>query len=157
MIYRNWLIEGLALFLLGYYIHYRQKEIKISNKILLAIIIVSSIMCIIERILIGRDFGINIFTFPQVIALFIFAVKNPNKFKNSKLCILGTKCSMLVYLLHPLIWHCFEYMYKIMKINENIIALYLMPVIIVIVTILISLLINNIISKIQSRKETVND
>lgn len=79
--YRNWLIEGFSFFILGYFLHEHQNIIAVKNSTLLVIIIVSTLLCLLERYLMGRDFGVNICTLPQVAALMIYAINNPNKHK----------------------------------------------------------------------------
>ena len=65
MCYRNWLIEGLPFFFAGHWIHANQDRIRISDKVLLLIILVSTLLCLVERKLLGRDFGMNIMTIPR--------------------------------------------------------------------------------------------
>ena len=101
-IYRNFLIEGFPYFTLGYYLHSKQDKIQINNKALIIAIIVSTVMCLGERSWLGRDFGVNICTIPQVIAIFLFGIKNP--LCGKKLSNIGKKYSMYVYIFHPVIW-----------------------------------------------------
>ncbi len=77
MYYRNFLIEGFPFLMMGYAIHKYQNRITLSNKNLWLILFVSTIACIFERILLGRDFGVNISSFPQVVSLFLLSVRNP--------------------------------------------------------------------------------
>ena len=61
-VYRNWLIEGLAFFLLGRWIKEKKDKVKLSNTVLLVIVGVSTVLCLLERRVMGRDFGVNICT-----------------------------------------------------------------------------------------------
>lgn len=70
-VYRNWLIEGLAFFMLGRWVKENKNRVVIPNSALILIIIVSTLLCLLERSIIGRDFGVNLFTFPQVTAFSI--------------------------------------------------------------------------------------
>ena len=111
MLYRNWLIEAYPYFMLGHWIHEYKDRINISNKSLITIIIVTTLLCWVERYLMGRDFGVNIMTIPQVFALFVYAVKNPTRHEGV-VQRLGRDCSMMVYILHPAVWHTFEGIYE---------------------------------------------
>ena len=81
MYYRNWLIEGLPFFFAGHWIHANQEKIRIPDKFLLLIVLISTLLCLVERKLMGRDFGVNIMTLPQVFAMFVYAVKYPERHK----------------------------------------------------------------------------
>ena len=78
-VYRNWLIEGFAYFMLGHFLHEYQDSISIKNSTLLGIVVISTILCWPERYLLGRDFGVNVCALPQVTALMVYAIKNPEK------------------------------------------------------------------------------
>lgn len=137
-IYRNWLVEGFAYFMLGHWIHEHQARITIDNRTLLLIIITSTLLCLPERYLLGRDFGVNLCTLPQVVALFIYAVQNPTRHQGY-LQQLGKTCSMFVYILHPAVWHSMEKIYYVINVDTEMTALYLMPVIVLVLTILLSI------------------
>ena len=81
MYYRNWLIEAFPYFMLGHWIHENQERINITNKSLLTILALTTLLCWVERWIMGRDFGVNIVTIPQVFALFVYGVKNPTRHK----------------------------------------------------------------------------
>ena len=106
-IYRNWLVEGFAYFMLGHWLHEKQSRITIDNKTLIFVIFTTTLLCLLERYLLGRDFGVNICTLPQVTALFIYAIQNPTCHQGY-LQQLGKSCSMFVYILHPAVWHTME-------------------------------------------------
>lgn len=135
--YRNFLIEGFCFFMLGNWLHKNENKLKADNKIIVTVIVLSTIMCVIERMLLGRDFGVNVSTFIQVIALFIYGINNSEKHRG-KLQIIGKRYSMFVYILHPFVWHTLEIVYEKIGIAENIAAMYLMPIIVVILSLLLS-------------------
>lgn len=147
MIYRNFLIEGFPLFSLGYWLHRKQESINVSDRILFLILIVSTLLCPIERMIMGRDFGINIVTFPQVISMFLLCLNNPGAFKDSKVTVIGVKCSMFVYILHPAIWHFLEKLYVLLGVEENLMALYLMPILCIAIAIVVSFIISEVKDK----------
>lgn len=137
MIYRNWLVEGFAYFMLGHWIHHNQDRLKFDNKILLTIVLVSTLLCWVERYLMGRDFGVNIVTIPQVFCLFLYAVNNPTLHKGV-IQEIGKRYSMFVYIIHPVVWHGLEFVYAKVGLSENMPALYAMPIIVVILTLIAS-------------------
>ena len=150
-IYRNWLIEGFAFFMLGRWIKENKDKVNLSNTSLMIIVVVSSLLCLLERRLMGRDFGVNICTLPQVFTLFLYAVKNPERHAGLMQRI-GRDCSMLVYILHIFVWEAIAKVYGAIGMNDNLLALYLLPIIVVIVSILMALLFNWIVS--QAKKGT---
>ena len=96
-VYRNWLVEAFPFFMLGHWIRENQDRITFSNNTLLLIGGVFTLLCLAERLFLGRDFGVNICTIPQVFALFVYGVKNPASHKGV-IQRLGRDCSMLVYI-----------------------------------------------------------
>lgn len=153
-IYRNGLIEGLAFFMLGRWIKENKDKVKLSNAALIIIVVVSSLLCLIERKYMGRDFGVNICTLPQVFALFLYAAKNPARHAGFVQKI-GRDCSTLVYVLHIFVWQAIGYIYVAIGVNENTLALYLLPVFVVIVSILMALLFNWTVSKFKKETQIV--
>lgn len=148
-IYRNWLVEAFPYFMLGHWIHENQVRINISNKTLITIIIVTTLLCWVERWIMGRDFGVNIVTIPQVFALFLYGVKNPTRHEGI-IQRLGRDCSMLVYILHPAIWHSLDDVYKTLRLSSSTPALYLKPILVLGFSILFALLFNAIVAKVKS-------
>ncbi len=149
--YRNWLIEAFPYFMLGHWIHENQEKINITNRSLVTIIIVTTLLCWVERWIMGRDFGVNIVTIPQVFALFVYGVKNPNKHEGA-LQRLGRDCSMLVYILHPAVWHALDDVYRFAGISKNQPALYMKPLLVLEFSIVLALLFNAIVSKIKAKQ-----
>lgn len=150
MIYRNWLVEAFPYFMLGHWIHENQDRINISNRILITIIIVSTLLCWVERWIMGRDIGVNIITIPQVFALFVYGVKNPTRHEGV-IQKLGRDCSMMVYILHPAVWHTFEGIYSKVGLSDNNVALYLMPILVLGFSIIFSLLFSSVKAKVKER------
>lgn len=108
MWYRNFLVEGFSLFSLGYLIRVHGERIRIPDGLLWVVLLVSTALCPVERWLLGRDFGVNIVTFPQVAALFLLCVRHPGLGEGSCLEALGLKFSLFVYILHPAVWHLLD-------------------------------------------------
>lgn len=151
MYYRNWLIEAFPYFMLGHWIHENQERINITNKSLLTILALTTLLCWVERWIMGRDFGVNIVTIPQVFALFVYGVKNPTRHEGV-MQRLGRDCSMLVYILHPVVWHTLDGVYLYLGITDNLLAQYLRPLLVVVFSILLALLFNAIVAKIKTLK-----
>ena len=142
-VYKNWLIEGLGFFTLGFVLHQYQDRIKVGNSVLLALVFVFTILSLVERYLLGRDFGVNICSIPQVIALFLYGINNPTRHEGT-LQKLGMTCSMFIYILHPFVWHSLERVYNTMHIENVSIAMYMMPLLVLGITILLSIICNNV-------------
>jgi surface polysaccharide O-acyltransferase-like enzyme len=156
MYYRNWLIEAFPFFMLGHWIHENEKKINIPNKVLLAIIIVTSLLCWVERWIMGRDFGVNIVTIPQVFALFVYGANNPTHCEGV-LQRLGRDCSMLVYILHPAVWHSIDGLYGLAGISTSTPALYLRPLLVLALSIILAILFNGIVSLFKGGEQQRND
>ena len=150
-IYRNWLVEAFPFFMLGHWIHENQERINVSNKGLITIIVITTLLCWVERWVMGRDFGVNIVTIPQVFALFVYGVKNPSRHEGVMQRI-GRDCSMLVYIFHPAVWHSMDGVYKMIGISDNLPALYIKPILVLAISILMALLFNTIVSNIEKNK-----
>lgn len=138
MVYRNWLIEGFPLFMLGHWLHRNCDKLKIKNSMLITVIAISTVLCLVERAFMGRDFGVNICAFVQVTAMFIFAINNEDTFQNNPLRLLGEKYSMLVYIFHPCIWEGLAFIYEKVGLNKNMLALYIMPILVLSMTSIMS-------------------
>lgn len=137
MYYRNWLMEGLPFFFAGHWIHANQDKINVSDKLLILIILVSTLLCLVERKLMGRDFGVNILTFPQVFALFLYAVKYPDRHRGV-IQEIGKRYSMWVYILHPFVFRSMDKLYHHWSVDTVSMVQWLRPVATVIITLVLS-------------------
>ena len=164
MMYRNFLIEGFPLFMAGYWLHQNSAKViaQCSDRWLLLLLCASTVACIPERMILGRDFGVNIATFPQLAGLFILGMKHPGQFTGSSLGWIGKNLSMLTYVLHIFVWHMFvNRVYVFIHISHNPLALYLKPVVVLVVTIVFSYAIVFFMDKFKQRmrkmQETVRE
>ena len=155
MFYRNWLVEAFPFFMLGHWIHEHQDRITLSNKVLLLGIFCFTLLCLAERYLLGRDFGVNICTIPQVFAMFVYGVKNPQRHAGT-LQRLGRDCSMLVYILHPAVWHSIDNLYAHFGWSGSLPALYVRPLVVLCLSILFAMLFNLMKSKVAGRLQTAS-
>lgn len=146
MYYRNFLVEAFPFFMFGHWINEHKDRLKISNRTLYLIFGISTLLCFVERYIMGRDFGVNIVTFPQIFALFLYAINNPNRHKGVMQEI-GKRFSLYVYVIHPFVWHIFERVYDGVGISTNILALYAMPILVVVATFIVSYFVEQINNK----------
>ncbi|MBR1631193.1 MAG: acyltransferase family protein [Paludibacteraceae bacterium] len=147
-VYRNWLVEAFPFFMLGHWIHEYQNRIEISNGVLIGIVVITTLLCLVERWAMGRDFGVNIVTIPQVFALFMYGVKNPTRHEGV-IQRLGRDCSMMVYILHPAVLLSLGGVYSRFGLSDNLPALYMMPILVLGISIVLSLLFNNVVDKMK--------
>ena len=153
-LYRNWLIEGLVFFMMGHWIHSNQEKLSLSNGIILGILLLSTLLCLLERYLMGRDFGVNVMTFPQVFALFLYAINNTNRHAGV-LQVIGERYSMWVYILHPFVWHSMDGLYKRLSLTANETVAYLRPVVAVLLTLALSAFCYWVIEENKKAKKTL--
>lgn len=137
MYYRNWLIEGLSFFFAGHWIHANQERIRVSDKVLVLIVLVSSLLCLVERRIMGRDFGVNIMTLPQVFALFIYAVEYPGRHQGV-IQKIGKRYSMWVYILHPFVFKSLDKVFHHWSIDTMTWVQWSRPIATVIITLAFS-------------------
>ena len=137
MYYRNWLIEGLPFFFAGHWIHANQDKIRVSDKMLIPVILVSTLLCLVERKIMGRDFGVNIMTFPQVFALFIYAVKYPDRHRGV-IQEIGKRYSMWVYILHPFVFRSMDKFYHHWAVDTVVLVQWFRPIVTVVITLILS-------------------
>ena len=148
MYYRNWLIEGLPFFFAGHWIHANQERIKISDKALALVIVSTTLLCLVERRIMGRDFGVNIMTLPQVFALFIYAVRFPDRHRGI-IQEVGKRYSMWVYILHPFVFMSLDKFYQHFSMDTIALVQWFRPL----VTVLFTLALSSICYAFQHRNE----
>lgn len=137
-VYKNWMIEGFGFFSLGFVLHIYKDKFRVTNALLFCVVVSTTLLCLAERALLGRDFGVNVCSIPQSIALMLYALNNSGRHKGI-IQLLGKTCSMFVYILHPAVWHTMEKIYQVANVDENMVALYVMPIIVLAVTVLLSI------------------
>ena len=106
---------------------------------LLVIFIASTLLCIPERLLFGRDFGMHLCTFPQVISLFLLGIANPSFASGSKLALFGLRFSMFVYILHPfMMMNVVHYIYKKLHLLDSALADWARPILVLVGAVILS-------------------
>lgn len=153
--YRNWLVEAFPFFMVGHWIHENQEKINTTNRVLLIVIAIFTLTCLLERYLLGRDFGVNICTIPQVFALFVYGVKNPSRHEGL-LQRLGRDCSMLVYVFHPAVWHTMDGVYYNRGLSDNLFALYMKPLLVLGFSILLAMMFNYVMALIKKKQPIIS-
>ena len=113
-------------------------------------VVLFTALCLVERKLMGRDFGVNIVTFPQVFCLFLLCVKNPGFGANSIITKLGADYSLYVYIFHPAIWNLLKKVYSALHISHSTAALYLLPVLVAAASIIWSVIYSALWKKVKS-------
>ncbi len=136
--YRNGVVEGYAFFTLGYFLHDKEARLTLSNKALITVIIISAFLSIVERFLCGRVFGVHLCSYPLVICLFIYAMKNSQR-HSGVIQKIGKYYSMYVYILHIFVWHSFDRLLKKIHIDGNVTVLWIRPFIVLGITLLMSM------------------
>lgn len=141
---RNWLFDGMPWVLLGNFLaKYHDRIVGVfSNKICIALMIVSVLLCIVERIIL-YNFGLGtvgrtIFVSPYATFMFILAMKNPKRLICKPIAYIGLRLSLIVYIIHSLVGGIFtSFVGKFLTgISGSLIYQWVMPVIVAILTLL---------------------
>lgn len=103
-VYRNFVFVGLPFFMLGHFIRVNEEKLikKFSDTILILFMLIGSLEAV-AAVLWHAQKSVYIGTFFAVFALFIFAVKNEEKYKFVNIADMGAKYSLYVYILHVMI------------------------------------------------------
>lgn len=144
--YRNFLFEGIPFMILGMLIKTKnsRKINDISDRKIWFLFFSGSILCIVERILIGRDFSIHFGTILQVYSMIVYAVKNKELLVSRTLELIGRDYSLYIYVLHMVIFSILSIGANILGISNNQIYLYLQPVLVVCCSIVCAMVIKYI-------------
>lgn len=103
-VYRNFAFVGLPFFMLGHFIKANEDIFteKFSNISLVILMIVGSAEAVAVELLHAQK-SVYIGTFIAVFALFLFAVKNEEKYSVAHIADAGAKYSLYVYIFHIMI------------------------------------------------------
>lgn len=121
-LYRNFLFVGLPFFMLGHYIKANEEKLKnkFSNTLLFVLMIIGTAESVaVELLHTGKSVYIG--TFVAVFALFLFAVKNEEKYSAVHLANAGAKYSLYVYILHIMVSNVFSVAGRIVPAVEKVI------------------------------------
>lgn len=102
-----------------------------------------------ERYLIGRDFSLHISSVIILTALLILAMSGSLERVPKLITLLGRDYSMVVYVIHPAIYLTMDSLCEVW--SDNIVYLWLRPIITVILSIIVTKLFLNIKGRIAER------
>lgn len=103
-VYRNFAFIGLPFFMLGHFIKANEDKLttKFTNAFLVILMIVGSAEAVAVELLHTQK-SVYVGTFIAVFALFLFAVKNEEKYSVAYIADMGAKYSLYVYIFHIMI------------------------------------------------------
>lgn len=143
----NVIISGaLPYFLTGFFIHSKERIIKLNNKILITILLLSSIMLFIQQIIfwnINFKFLLTIF-YP--ISIFLFGIINKEKYFIKPFEYIGEHLSLNIYIFHIFISEAIYgiFKYAVPSYTQSIIFQWTRPILVVLVCILFAYIIHTI-------------
>lgn len=140
-VYRNFLFLGFPHFMLGNWLRRNREKLHISNRLLLTVAIVTTLLCPVERFLVGRVFGVQLVSYPQGISIFLLSIQNPSFGADSKLTVLGRRYSMYIYILQFFVIRVFRWIYARLSLENHIPAQYLQPLLVLAGTLALSVLV----------------
>lgn len=145
--FQNWLLNGIPFFFLGNWLHAHHDAVvsRFSNCKLLIACFIGIIMANIEAQVVGYMsfyFG----TILQVVSLFIFALRNPEKKICGWIAKIGEKDCFFVYIAHPIVGGLVGMLCGSLK--ENVLYPYLFAAVVAFICVVLS----SLIRKMSSRK-----
>ena len=152
----NFVTRALPWYLTGYFFH-TDKRKKYESVNTLKLIFVAIVGCLITIIPTTFDLTLNfscVGYIPLTLSLFIIALKHPDTSLCKCLEYIGSKLSLNIYILHPIIgWLCQDICSKMLKINtDGVVYSWFRPFIVLLLSITFSLLIEQISHKIKENK-----
>lgn len=150
--YRNFLFEGLPFFLFGKYMRQSILPKLYENRYKLAggiCLLIGCLLSVMERYLIGRDFSLHVSSVIILTALFILAMRGSLERVPKLITSIGRDYSMVVYIIHPAIYLTMDSLCEVW--SDDIIYLWLRPIITLILSIIVTKLFLNIKDRIVER------
>jgi len=111
---------------------------RLDDVLLVTVLVISTLACIPERLILGRDFGVNICTVPQVAACFILGMKHKTFGRDSFLEYFGMNFSMLIYVLHPFVIQVQTFSASALGLSGYLSFKYAMPILTLLFTVALS-------------------
>lgn len=147
--FRNFLMMGFPFFMVGNFIHRYEDVIKpkFSNIALLIMIPIGLVISCVER----RIVPLELFwgTLLVIFAMFILAIKNPEKKVIPIISKIGAVCATAVYIAHPIVNVIVETIYKKVGIENNKIVQICNPLIVYIIIVICALLVDYLKNKVK--------
>lgn len=149
--YRNFLFDGMPFFWSGVLMKKSEDKWKnyYSNKQLVLCFLAGSVLCILERIWIGRDFSLHIGAIFQVFALLLLALNNSKCYFNKLIERIGRDYSLYVYVLHMIILSVISIGAGVVGLSENTVFLYTEPILVVTCSVIFA----TILKKVEDMKK----
>ena len=155
-IFRNWLLSAVPFISLGILLKRKEEALRVFKlKFVVIGLIITSLLMIGELFLYQEvlhalpEFGV--FNVLFVVLLVCLAIQRPDFGGRIKLTHINGNWTKYVYILHMFISFLIIGLLMLLKINENEVALYFLPAIVVLVAFGVALLINYIVIKIKNR------
>lgn len=149
-LYRNFVFEGLPFFILGNLMYHINQNIETDSqkgrihKLGLVLFLVSIILSMAERILVGQDFSVHIASVIALIGILMFVSVETIPAQLNIFAELGRNHSLMIYILHPAIYRVIDICAKGIKIGDTDIYLWIRPVLALIFTIIVAILFEKI-------------
>ena len=160
-IFRNWLLSAIPFISLGILLKRKEEALRalklkyvITCLSLTFLLMIGELFLYQELLHASPEFGV--FNVLFVVLIICLGVQMPNLGKRIKLTHVQGNWTKYVYILHMFISFLIIGLFMLLKINENTVAQYFLPVIVVLVSFIIALLINYCVIKIKNRKTNTN-
>lgn len=137
MIFRNALVYGLPFVLIGMYIKQNQEIIKrkITDSQCLIGMIIGEVIVVLEYLLTKTSIDIYVGTIITSYFIFLFAIKNPNKYFFKIFKYIGDKLSMLIYIIHMLVIEMLAKIAICLSVYNDVFFKWFQPIIAVLASI----------------------
>ena len=152
----NFLTRALPWFLTGYHIHSLPEEQlqNINDRKLLVLSIAGAVITVIPVLFETKiDFSC-VGAIPYAVPMFLYAVKHPNQTISILLEYIGSRLSLYMYILHPILGRCLDILFgNLLGMNkETPFYQWTKPVIVLSLTFLISMIIAGLNNKAHRNK-----
>lgn len=150
--YRNFLLTGFPLFMLGHYLHKKEKEIQMLKRntpILIAAL--GGAMILLECRLVGNALlytGNVVF----IIGLYLYAIQNSLSKKGTLMEQVGSKLYLYIYISQVAVIETMDKLMERVSFFEGTMGLYVKPVLVLAAVVLLSALLYYTKSKLTYRK-----
>lgn len=137
--YRNFLFTGFPFFMLGHYLHKKEKEIQLikNKKIPLLIIFLGGAMILLESWLVGNAL-LYIGNVVFVTGLYLFAIQNSLCKKGSLMGQIGSKLYLYIYISQVAVIEVMDKLAGRVAFFEGTMGLYIKPALVLAVVVMLS-------------------
>lgn len=137
--YRNFLLTGFPFFMLGHYLHKKEKEIQMmkNKNIPLLITALGGAMILVESCLVGNAL-LYIGNVVFVIGLYLYAIQNSLNKKGTIVEKIGSKLYLYIYISQIAVIEVVGKLAERIPYFEGIMGLYIKPVLVLVLVVLFS-------------------